>query len=694
MGYKELLREENEGVAERYDLAISRIKTFLQDKDTAIEEPFLDYFTRVSTFLLEMDQLKQHVDTEEKKEASFEEMRKYNQSLYADILPGKKGYDVSYANPVYAVQQLGEEYGPLLSFLYTELRGDIIYAVEQRHVDLTIHAELLVEILCLFEEGIPEVGEIKEVLYYFVSDYADYTIDYRTREILDPQLDFATKIICNSNLTDLRYLFLYGEYITENEIRMADFLNKLPEKKIEEMAYTYTHGYQEGFRIAGIDLTKKKTVNIRYAIGMERMVKAAIKQFKEMGLEPVIYRAPIARVNRRQTLKPGYFATSANKQYEYDHRGDDALFLDKAFVERKIVILRNAYENRKQLAKEYAGPAVIEVFGETPFEPVNKPENLKLSERQQELSVFASAESAKIVNEYIPQEDYSFTIIAYPIPEIGENFEEIFARIVEVNTLDNEQYKQVQQVIIDELDQAVAVRVTGAKGNKTDMTVMLHELKNPEKETNFENCTADVNIPVGEVFTSPKLTGTKGVLNVSEVYLNDLKFKNIRIVFEDGMITEYTCDNFATKEENKAYIKENVLFNRETLPIGEFAIGTNTTAYVMANAYDIVYKLPILIVEKMGPHFAVGDTCYSHSEENRLYNPDGKEIVAKENECSMLRYTDETKAYFNCHTDITIPYDEIAKIVSIHADGTEVTIIENGRFVLAGCEMLNEPFSA
>ena len=194
MGYKELLREENEGVAERYDLAISRIKTFLQDKDTAIEEPFLDYFTRVSTFLLEMDQLKQYVDTEKKKEASFEEMRKYNQSLYADILPGKKGYDVSYANPVYAVQQLGEEYGPLLSFLYTELRGDIIYAVEQRHVDLTIHAELLVEILCLFEEGIPEVGEIKEVLYYFVSDYADYTIDYRTREILDPQLDLQRRL--------------------------------------------------------------------------------------------------------------------------------------------------------------------------------------------------------------------------------------------------------------------------------------------------------------------------------------------------------------------------------------------------------------------------------------------------------------------------------------------------------------------
>ena len=361
-------------------------------------------------------------------------------------------------------------------------------------------------------------------------------------------------------------------------------------------------------------------------------------------------------------------------------------------MERRTAVLRNAYESRRELAKTYAGPAVIEVFGENPFEPVNKEESLRLNRKQQELSVEAAAESARIVNEFIPQKDYSFTIIAYPVPEIGEQFEEIFSKIVEVNTLDNEAYKQVQQILINELDQAECVRVLGAGDNCTDMLVMMHDLENPEKETNFENCTADVNIPVGEVFTSPKLTGTNGILNVSEVYLNDLKYKNIRLTFENGKVTDYTCDNFDTEEENKNYIKENVLFNRDTLPIGEFAIGTNTTAYVMANAYHIVYKLPILIVEKMGPHFAVGDTCYSHSEETRLYNPDGKEIVAKDNECSLLRKEDESKAYFNCHTDITIPYDEIASIVSIHADGTEVTIIENGRFVLEGCDMLNEPF--
>lgn len=688
MEYKTLFEEENAGVQERFSLACERIHAFLIE--SKIKPPYFDYFEKMAEFVELLLDWKQQIETEDLWKCDIEVIQAYNRQLYADILPD--AYETSYANPAYAVQMLGQEYGQLLSFVYTELRGGIVYVVEHRLYDLTIHLELLVEILCLFEEGIPEAKEIREIIYYFVSDYADHTVDYRTREILDPELSFATDIIMQSNLDDLRYLFRYGEYITENELKLAQFLNGMPQEEIDAMAYTYTHGYEEGFWIAGIDLSKKKTVNIRYSIGQERMIRAAIGQFKQMGLTPVIYRAPVARVNRRLTLRPGYTATAANKQYDYDHRMDEALFLDKAFVERKVSVLRNAYEKRKQLAKEYAGPAVVEVFGERPFEPVNKMEALALSDKQQKLSVTMTTESSQIVNEYIPQSDYSFTIIAYPLPEIGDNFEEIFQAIVRVNTLDNEAYKKVQQIIIDELDRAVCVRVLGANENKTDMTVMMHERQNPDKETNFENCTADVNIPVGEVFTSPKLTGTHGVLNVSEVYLNDLSYKNIMLTFEDGKIIDYTCDNFESEEENRAYIKENVLYNRETLPIGEFAIGTNTTAYVMANAYDIVYKLPILIVEKMGPHFAVGDTCYSHSEEVRLYNPDGKEIVAKDNECSLLRDTDINAAYFNCHTDITIPYDEIHKIVSVHADGTEVSIIEDGRFVLPGCDMLNEPF--
>lgn len=157
------------------------------------------------------------------------------------------------------------------------------------------------------------------------------------------------------------------------------------------------------------------------------------------------------------------------------------------------------------------------------------------------------------------------------------------------------------------------------------------------------------------------------------------------------MVTDYTCENFASEEENRRYIRENVLYHHDTLPMGEFAIGTNTTAYVTAKKYDVAGRLPILIAEKMGPHFAVGDTCYSWAEDTAVYNPDGKEIIARDNEVSIQRKTDVGKAYLGCHTDITIPYEELGSIEVLCADGSRIPIIQNGRFVLEGTEELNEP---
>ena len=111
------------------------------------------------------------------------------------------------------------------------------------------------------------------------------------------------------------------------------------------------------------------------------------------------------------------------------------------------------------------------------------------------------------------------------------------------------------------------------------------------------------------MFTSPVLEGTNGKLHVSQVYLNELNFLNLEIDFKDGMLDKYTCTHLEDEEEYRKDISDNVLFHHDTLPMGEFAIGTNTTAYRMARVYDIAAKMPILIAEKTGPHFAVGDTC-------------------------------------------------------------------------------------
>ncbi|MDO5126308.1 MAG: aminopeptidase [Eubacteriales bacterium] len=686
-------------VYERMELAVGRVTEISSDTwvcDDTEMLPFKDYFAKMAAFLLQLYDVFAIVSEPVANELTIGELRDMNQMLYADILP--ENYADSYANPKYACEKLGDEYGKLLSALYAELRAGIDYVYDGKPYEMLSLFELFLEIYGKFSETkncLPQAKYIKEAIYYYMYDYADVIVADRIRETICPCDNLATDIICNSDLTDLRYLYRYGEYIGDNEIRTAEFLNAMPEADVRAMASTYVQGFIKGFETMRIDIKPKKSVNIRYSIGQERMVRYAIELFGEQGLAPIIFRYPLSRMNRKLTHRIGYIATPANKQYEYDHRMDEALFFDRAFMERKLSVMSDTYEKHKRQAKEYAGPACIEVFGEAPFVPQICKDAIKLSDKQQELSVEFMSKSAELSNRYIPRDQYSFTIIAYPIPEIGSNFEEIFAEIVRVNTLDNELYRKIQQSLIDTLDEAVYVHVVGCGDNKTDMKVMLHKI-DKTKETNFENCLADVNIPVGEVFTSPVLAGTNGVLHVSCVYLGDLKYNDLEIRFVDGRIADYTCKNFESEDENKAFIKENLLYNHETLPIGEFAIGTNTTAYVMAHKFDILYKLPILIVEKMGPHFAVGDTCYSYSEDNRLYNPDGKEIVAKDNECSMLRTASDSKisgqAYFNCHTDITIPYEEIGGIYAVKEDGTQIALIENGRFVLPGTEELNRPF--
>lgn len=689
MSYFEELKQEKEAVKERFELAVEKLERIVAGEiDT--EEIYRDYFLKMAEFLLFLREIagKASICCEKEYEVVHSalgcceeaELKLLNEKLYEDI----KGnaYEFSYGNPSFAVEKFGVELGQMLSYLYAEIRGGIDHVFGSRYFNLTIRMELFLEILSIFEEKDEEEilkRNVKSAIYYYACDYREDLSRQAMRRVIDPECYVRERsIVMDSDLTDLRYLYYYGLHVTENEIKTAIHLNKQPQEKINEMARTYTEGFRIGYINGRLDITKKKVVNIRYNLGFERVVREAVKQFKEMGLEPTLY--------------PG--TTSPNKQYSYDHRYDQALYYNKTYVDRYMEGAKQELEERKELAGVYGGPAVMEVYGEIPFSPVSKKEALSLSEKQQKLDIEHQRDFQLLVKKYMKAEEYSFTIIAYPIPEIGKDYEAIFDETMKVNTLDMNLYRDVQQTMIDVLDKGQHVTIKGRGKNKTDLKVCLQELSNPEKETLFENCLADVNIPVGEVFTSPRLTGTEGTLHVTEVFLREFKYTDLELQFKDGKISEYTCKNFEEEEANKKYIKENLMYQRDTLPLGEFAIGTNTTAYVMGKKYQISDRLPILIAEKTGPHFAVGDTCFSMSEDIKTYNPNGKEIVAKDNEISILRKTEIEKAYFSCHTDITIPYNELDTIIVHTKDGEEITIISEGRFVLPGTEVLNQALDA
>ena len=628
---------------------------------------YTNFLEEIAVFLDKVNAFQERISINYFETKNFQELQEENLSLFKNIVE----YKESYCNPAFAVKIFERELGQLLSAIYSDFRS-LIKAIFTKNDNSIVKykefykklsgADDYDEILNLYRNFKRE--NLKDDLENFYSD--NFTLSSKNH-----------KIFKDINLEDDRYLFRYGKYISENEIKLMNFMRKYPKDKLQNLAQIIVEGYIRGFEKDNKDITLRHKVRVIYNIGQELLIKEIFDLFKKSNLQGIAVLAE---------------TTSPNKQYEYDHNFDKALYFDENFISLEKEILNNMNKDITKEMLDCSGILYIEKFGEIPFIPESKSENLKYSEEQTKLANNENIMKKQFVETYFSNKERSFCIVAFPSPEIGENFEEIYEDTCKINSLDSNVYEPIQQVIIDNLDKGEFVRVKGQHGNETDIFVKMPKINNPEKETNYFNCTADVNIPLGEIFTTPELEGTNGLLHLKNVYLNDLEFLNLKLTFENGYIKDYSCTNFEKEEDNKKYIEENLIFPHKTLPIGEFAIGTNTLAYVIAKKHNIVSKLPILIVEKMGPHFAIGDTCYSWSEDLPVYNPNGKEIIARDNCHSLQRKTDINKAYTNVHTDITLPYDELEYIKVITYDKDEIDIIREGRFVLEGTEYLNEAF--
>ena len=261
---------------ERLQLSIDRIKEIKVEKK--LRKEYQDYFETVAEFLLQIEEERQWILAGNLQIVSLEELEAKNNKLYEDILPDN--YDTSYANPQYAVSIFGKEMGQFLAAVYAEMRSIIVAAFENDVTSMVIRMELFLELYGMFmdaceeirmdgekaeavyTEKLPDFTALKETYFWFACDYIE---DILTKEVtaqFDPTFNWAAKLLDNTDITELRYLYYYGEYVTENEKKLAVYMNSLPEEKITLMADTYTEGYRRGFEATQKDISIKKTVNV------------------------------------------------------------------------------------------------------------------------------------------------------------------------------------------------------------------------------------------------------------------------------------------------------------------------------------------------------------------------------------------------------------------------------------------------
>ena len=263
-------------IVERINLAMDRISLIRAEEDAK----FKDFFAELASFLEKVNDIRQKKESGEFEALSFEELKDMQDELFYDLRE-----DI-YAGSVYNPDVLEKMFdkdlvSPLLSLGF-EVRAALISVYEGDLEGFVNILELFLQVYGIAMEG-GSAKEIADAIYWYASDYLDVTARKRIIESFTASNRFFYNIIMNDDLSDLRYLFKFGEYIGSNEINTAKYLNSLDNETVRLCAKTFVDGYRDGFFAMQKDISKRSVVSLIYNIGFERIVKEAVIFFEDMG---------------------------------------------------------------------------------------------------------------------------------------------------------------------------------------------------------------------------------------------------------------------------------------------------------------------------------------------------------------------------------------------------------------------------
>jgi hypothetical protein len=405
---REFYRIENEKIIKDYERSLKCIREICNGEIKVKGSEFERFFRESGKLLLKFSDFEKELN-DEYFQKTLEELKDDNSNLYYELLP--ENYKTSYANPQYCVEVFGRIMGQIISSVYTEFRGCIGCCFKHKVFVIERVNRLYIETYEKLKENNSDIEGIKGILAEFERDLTQMKCRFRFLENNNRDYMFYNEASKLADSRDIRYLFRFGEYITNNEIETAKFLFNYPEDKIHTLAEAVVKAYISGFTRDNKDITKRRSVRIIHNLGMEPVINRMIQVLETHGLYGFISAVE---------------STHANKQYGYDHRFDDALHINKESLEYFESELENAAHTNKSILADYSGIIVFEKFGEKPFAPENKEECLKLNDEQTALMQSHQAKLNEMFEKYMPETETSFCIIAFPIPEIGDNFKEVF----------------------------------------------------------------------------------------------------------------------------------------------------------------------------------------------------------------------------------------------------------------------------
>ncbi len=723
--------------------------------DKSFRDRMMRYSKYWGEYLVYACDLEEKRGTDYLKYASLQELKDEQKKVYQDLTT--EGYMTGFAG-MSNMNNQAKEVGLALSMFSAVFLKAPEEAFKHRRFRLLKLMDLYVEL----HKRISSRGQVKaEALISLYQDFvrhdlADAESIFFT-ETFSPSDEYLTEIVTEHNLTEPYYLYELGIPVGECELGWYKAFLGMDDVLVNDAAAALVDGFEMDLKgkepqhpyrrySDSEDYTiRRKGVAVDYPAGCEALARKVTEKLLERGYVPFIRKAE---------------SMAVSPAFTREHKGDLMRFpIEEAQSMTEATAAKCAEDNEAML-KGFAGSITIrqgvEAVRMIPEPrgkgPGGRPQrlfgrySLRQSEKKAQDTEALKERFLAVVAEKGELSQCGHISMILPAYEPSETFPGKLAKYLKLAS-EKIYAERPQQVLCDVMDKASYVYLEGKGDNVTDLLVALHPIRDPKTETNFQSDSGNNVLPGGCVFTIPQLAETNGVLHLEEAKAAGVTFRNLKLTFEEGVICDYSCENFETEAENRQLIRNKLFRGSDTLPISELSIGTNTEAYkALCAEEDGWQELEGLLRKALMPSIVIGEEAASIRGAVRYNAGVGKTVLAegvqeepaeesvqagepaeaaegveavKEAEEAALenaseKNTDkgqeeekpaEQTAFRGAdrgaeHTSergskvswrLSIPFESIAQLSAISEEGIRTDIMREGIFVLIGTDHLNIP---
>ncbi|MBQ7059804.1 MAG: hypothetical protein IJM83_11005 [Firmicutes bacterium] len=626
--YEDFYKLYNDRVEKKYQELKDFLRQFVMEGsrsgsakggEKGFRDRMMNFSRQQATFLFSLTQIEEKYTYTYLHTCPLAVLKEDQEKMFGDLFPAS--YSTSTLNPSYMISQGGKEIGLILTDFACAFKEGVRDAFCHRRFRLVKLIELYFEMHKLLSRGQVRVDQLQELITNYRQSESRMLSELKFHSQYDPSDRMFHSIVMEEDLYDTDYLYLFGLPVNQDTLKLQQQVSSLPKETISEAAAHLARRIKANQVTRYKDFPDKRIlVSVSIPLGTEILGKAIVEELEKVFLTGFI-----------GEIVPQGFAP----KYRKDHRFD----LIRGMDDEQIRVLEDQYrqicEENAGLLQGYLGQIRVEMQSESDRSSGKDevyPRDLVLKGKYEELDRCREKIRLEVMEQkHIP----CLSLIIPSKKENSDAYIAAFDELMDVQIRSELQTERSNQVVADTIGSGYALYISGVEGNETDLTIGL------SGSTLLRNSGY---LPCGEVVVQTENSGTNGILHIARTRLGGKEYHNLHLSFEDGILSQATCDEEANEEP------KNISEQIKALSISSLCFGLNMS---------LLEKLSDLSAERQIPEEIFSKTCL--------------------------------KIEFGAEGSACFPYEKLRSICSIKTNGLRSDIIREGLFMPVGSDAMNMP---